>query len=51
MYGSWCKYVCNGLSFSVLAESIPESLFKFADILLVEPKSTMFLIGAKDIET
>jgi isopentenyl diphosphate isomerase/L-lactate dehydrogenase-like FMN-dependent dehydrogenase len=26
-------------------------LFKFADILLAELKSTMFLIGAKDIET
>jgi isopentenyl-diphosphate delta-isomerase len=37
--------------FLLRAAESTESLFKFADILLAELKSTMFLIGAKDIET
>jgi isopentenyl-diphosphate delta-isomerase len=51
---------CMALGASMCAMAYPfllraaestESLFKFADILLAELKSTMFLIGAKDIET
>ena len=33
------------------ASESKESLFKFADIILAELKSSMFLVGAKNIST